>query len=282
MSHIVASIDSVVGSIDVISTENLLEDFRFMNNTFLHENEDGILQGGGLEFFIEIQLGVQFVFQLTFFVNESSLINIFFEILLVFSKQVEVMVFGPRPPSITGQLTDGNLNDLSSTQEMNLVNSPSHIMNIPSTGPPHGGSGQEEPVLVLPGERQGIDIVHPNTEGDQTLIENIRVFQIDVHMLEGIARIEQAFSNSVEFNGMRRLVDFLSLSNNWVILMSVVNFFSMDFFVQVSEVEESSEGNFSQTLALVKSSLKYGSRRTGKRFAQHLYFSFSRFPLGEL
>mmetsp|Transcript_12660 Transcript_12660/g.10820 ORF Transcript_12660/g.10820 Transcript_12660/m.10820 type:complete len:209 (-) Transcript_12660:129-755(-) len=169
-----------------------------MNSTLLHEVQEDILLVNS-EFLEVVQLGSKFIFKLTFFFQEISLISVI-KSFFVLGQGVELIVLSPGIVSVTSQSVGLNLDGSATSQQMHIYNLILQRSEIPDSGNPHNIGDDQIDVIPLPSQFKRVHIPEEKGSRDQALIHAVGIFEENFRMFEGLARVDKNFSISVKFN----------------------------------------------------------------------------------
>lgn len=84
---------------------------------------------------------------------------------------------------------------------------------VPHSWNPENVHQNEIDVIVVPFQFEWVNIPQPESERNEALVEDIWVLEINSHMLEWVARVEENLTFSVEFYSICWLVDSGGLLN---------------------------------------------------------------------
>jgi len=87
-------------------------------------------------------------------------------------------------------------------------------LEVPESRDPEDVEENQIKIIILPSELKRVHKEHEKSHGHKAFVQDVRVLEIDGHMLEGVARVNKDLTDSVEFESVRRLIYTSSLFNN--------------------------------------------------------------------
>jgi len=127
---------------------------------------------------------------------------------------VEVVVFNPGEVSITGQTVKFEFDSLSSSKKGHLDDSSLKALEVPESRDPEDVEEEQINIIILPSKLKRVHEEHEKSHGHKGFVQDVRILEIDGHMLERVARVNKDLTDSVEFEGVRRLIYTSSLFND--------------------------------------------------------------------
>jgi len=98
-------------------------------------------------------------------------------------------------------------------------------LEVPESGDPEDIEEKQIDIIILPSELKRVHEEEENSHGHEAFVQDIRILEVDGHMLEGVTRVNEGLTDSVEFDGVRRLIYTSSLFDNG----QIGEFFSLVF-----------------------------------------------------
>lgn len=115
------SVDLEVARINVVTLHSHLEDLRLVNGTFLHKVDNLVLHCNSLVHVV-LHLHLQFILQLTVFLQELLIINWVSKIFVVLSEEVKFTVVDPGVVAVAHRVHGPDAAVFTSTEKQNTMN----------------------------------------------------------------------------------------------------------------------------------------------------------------
>lgn len=209
MSDVIFRVDNEIARVDVVALQHLFEQLGLVHRAFFHEGNNLILLHNCV-FAIVVQLNLHFVLQLPGFRQKRLGIDIFDELLVILGNEVRLANVGPGVVFVAHWVLGPDPHVLASSEEEEFVDFAVEGFPVHNVGHPGGAARTpEESAEHHPVPAEGVHEVPVDGEGDERIVHNVRVFEVDDRVLDVIARVEQDLSLSVEFNRLGRLIYFI-------------------------------------------------------------------------
>lgn len=205
----VIRVNSEVRRVDVVALEDHLHDLRLMNGALLHEADDLVLMSDSVVNVV-IELHLHLILELTGLVHELLVFGHGSEILTVLSEKTELRDMSPRVVSIAHGVHGPNAHVLATSEQVHLVDLAIEVLPVRGERNPREAiDGVEDGQGDLPLEEERVDEEEVPTERDRHHLRAVGVLEVDLTVLNVIARPEKHLTLTVEFERLRRLVDFI-------------------------------------------------------------------------
>eukprot|EP00349_Pseudokeronopsis_sp_Brazil_P007901 CAMPEP_0202955590 /NCGR_PEP_ID=MMETSP1396-20130829/141_1 /ASSEMBLY_ACC=CAM_ASM_000872 /TAXON_ID= /ORGANISM="Pseudokeronopsis sp., Strain Brazil" /LENGTH=180 /DNA_ID=CAMNT_0049672239 /DNA_START=64 /DNA_END=606 /DNA_ORIENTATION=- len=178
-AHVVLCVDHEVAGVNVVSLEDLFEDFRLVDGAFLHEVDDLVLDDD-LVVDVVVELHLNFVLELSALVEELLLVWFLHKVLVVLRDEVEIADSGPRVVAISHWVLGHQSHVLATPQQEHLVHLLVEVLPVEGVGKPAKRSAEvEQHCGELPRPAEWIYEEHVPSERDHGVEHAVRVLQVD-------------------------------------------------------------------------------------------------------
>ena len=197
-SDIVLSVDNEVGGVNVEALHDHLEDLGLMHSTFLHKVDNLVLHHYCV-IHVVIELNLHLVLELSLFVQELFVLDWLREVFVVLCEQVELADVCPRVESITHGVLSPYPHVLATSEQVQLVDLLLEVLPVEHVGHPGEAAREvEEDLGELPGPAEGIDEEDVECEGDEGVVHNVGVLEVNSAVLDVVAGVKEELTITVE------------------------------------------------------------------------------------
>lgn len=173
-----------------------------MHGSLLHQVEDLVLHCDSVVDIV-VELELHLVLELSILLQRLFVFDWVSEVLVILSKQVQLINVAPRVPPVTVGILGPEPQVFAATKEVHLVKFLIKVLPVESVGQPSQGVAQiEEGESELPAHAEGVHEEDIPGEGHQAVVHDVGVLQIDLRVSYVIARVEEQLTFAIELNSL--------------------------------------------------------------------------------